>query len=459
MLHMKSRPPLWLIAICAVAVIGVGVWSRQLIIKKITPASDVKSASKLESSHSLFAIMLVSQVGDDEIDRAIRSLQEQIRVKPEADAAIKRLGWKFVTKARLSCDPGYYRLAEACAEYVRASRSDDPDALLLEGHVLQSLHRFKEGERVARRLVEVRKESADFGLLGDQLMEQGRLGDATSAYQKMVDLRPDLESYMRVAHLRWLKGDLQGAIEVTHMAVAGGSPLEPEPTAWAYTRLGVYQLQTGDTEAAAASADLALQFCGNYAPGLLLRGKILLVSGNFGNAIDSLRRAATVNPIPEYQWILADALRAAARWTEAEEVEANLMRNGEINDPRTFSLFLASRGKEIEHALELATAELSTRADVFTMDAVAWALAANGRLAEAHQYSERALNEGTQDARLFYHAGSIAKTMGQESEARAFFLRADPFKQSLTPSERDDFNKQFAAVRDLGSSGSSVRSN
>ncbi|MBV8481693.1 MAG: hypothetical protein JO077_02390, partial [Verrucomicrobia bacterium] len=159
------------------------------------------------------------------------------------------------------------------------------------------------------------------------------------------------------------------------------------------------------------------------------------------------------------QWILADALRAAARRTEAEAVEATLMRSGEINDPRTFSLFLASRGKEIEHALELATAELSTRADVFTMDAVAWALAANGRLAEAHQYSERALNEGTQDARLFYHAGSIAKTMGQESEARAFFLRADPFKQSLTPSERDDFNKQFAAVRDLGSSGSSVRSN
>jgi tetratricopeptide (TPR) repeat protein len=456
---MKSRPPFWLVASCALAVIGVGVWNRQLIIKKITSVLDDKSAGKLESSNSLFAMMLVSQVGDDEIDTAIRSLQEQIRVKPEAGEAIKRLGWKFVTKARLSCDPGYYRLAEACAQYLRASRGDDPDALLLEGHVLQSLHRFKEGERVARRLVEVRKESADFGLLGDQLMEQGRLGDATSAYQKMVDLRPDLESYMRVAHLRWLKGDLKGAIEVTRMAVVGGSPLEPEPTAWAYTRLGVYQLQTGDSEAAAASADLALQFCKNYAPGLLLRGKILLVSGKFGSAIDSLRRAATVNPIPEYQWILADALRAAARWTEAEEVEASLMRNGDMNDPRTFSLFLASRGKEIEHALELATAELTTRADVFTMDAVAWALAANGRLAEARQYSKRALNEGTQDARLFYHAGSIAKTMGQESEARAFFLRADAFKQSLTPSERDDLNKQFAAARDLGSSGSSVHSN
>jgi len=458
-LQMKSRLPFWLIGSCALAVIGVSVCNRQLLIKKVSSVVDVKSAGKRESSNGLFSMMLVSQGGDDEIDRAIRSLQEQIRVKPEADEAIKRLGWKFVIKARLSCDPGYYRLAEACAQYVRARRDDDPDALLLEGHVLQSLHRFKEGERVARRLVEVRKESADFGLLGDQLMEQGRLGDATSAYQKMVDLRPDLESYMRVAHLRWLKGDLEGAIEVTRMAVSGSSPLEPEPSAWAYTRLGVYQLQTGDSEAAAASADLALQFCKNYAPGLLLRGKVLLVLGKFGIAIDSLQRAATVNPIPEYQWILADALQAAARWTEAAEVEAGLMRNGEINDPRTFSLFLASRGKEIQHALELARAELNTRADVFSMDAVAWALAANGRLTEARQYSERALNEGTQDARLFYHAGSIAKAMGKESEARAFFLRAEKFKQSLTPSERADFNKQFAAVRDPGSSGSSVRSN
>ncbi len=81
---------------------------------------------------------------------------------------------------------------------------------------------------------------------------------------------------------------------------------------------------------------------------------------------------------------------------------------GAMNDPRTLSLYLATRGQQVQKALKLAEDEMNTRADVFTMDTLAWALHANGRLAEAREYSKKALGEGTQDARLFYHAGCIA---------------------------------------------------
>ena len=64
----------------------------------------------------------------------------------------------------------------------------------------------------------------DYGLLGDALMEQGRLAEAVAAYQRMVDLRPDLQSYSRVAHIRWLKGDLDGAIEVARLAARCREP-------------------------------------------------------------------------------------------------------------------------------------------------------------------------------------------------------------------------------------------
>jgi tetratricopeptide (TPR) repeat protein len=372
---------------------------------------------------------------------------------------MKRLGWAFIAKARLSYDPGYYKLGEQCALCIRSKNDDDPDALLLQGHILQSLHKFKDAEPIARKLVMIRNEAFDYGLLGDILMEQGLLREAVTAYQKMIDLKPDLQSYTRVAHIRWLKGDLDGSIEVMRMAVTSGNPRDAEPTAWAYTRLGIYELQAGDTEIATKSAEIAFQFAPNYAAALLLRGRILLAQGKAEEAIESLQHAATLTRLTEYEWTLADALREAGRPQAAEEVERSLIRDGAMNDPRTFSLYLATRGQQVQKALHLAQDELNTRADVFTIDALAWALNANGRVPEALEYSKKTLTEGTQDARLFYHAGRIALAAGDYGDAERSFVLSDRIKQMLMPSERDDLEKQFAVLRGRETSRPAVVSN
>ena len=69
--------------------------------------------------------------------------------------------------------------------------------MLLRGHVLQNLHRFKEAEPLARELVARRGSPFDHGLLGDLLMEQGKLDAAIQSYQAMVDLKPDPQAYAR----------------------------------------------------------------------------------------------------------------------------------------------------------------------------------------------------------------------------------------------------------------------
>ncbi len=153
----------------------------------------------------------------------------------------------------------------------------------------------------------------DYGLLGDALMEQGRLAEAAEAYQKMIDLKPFYQSYTRAAHLRWLRGDLDGAIDMMRAAVKAASPRDPESIAWAYARLAVYELQRGRLAAAGQMADASLRSVPDYAAALLARGRIELARKKPVDAVETLTRAARLNPLPEYQWALADALRLLGR--------------------------------------------------------------------------------------------------------------------------------------------------
>jgi hypothetical protein len=63
---------------------------------------------------------------------------------------------------------------------------------------------------------------------------------------------------------------------------------------------------------------------------------MLLAQNAADAAILDLEHAAQQNPLPEYQWTLAEALRAGGRNQEAELVESRLRSHGAMNDPRPF---------------------------------------------------------------------------------------------------------------------------
>jgi len=371
------------------------------------------------------------------LDRAIGDLQEQARTSVRKRQVLEQLGYQFVNRARLANDPGDYVLAEQVAVCIDEQDRGDLAALLLRGHALHQLHRFHEAEAIARMLVARREFVLDYALLGDTLMEQGRLTEAAGAYQKMIDLKPFYQSYTRAAHLRWLNGELDGAIDLIQKAITAASPRDPEAIAWAYTRLAGYELQRGDFERAAAAIDSAFSFQPDYASALLLRGRILLAQKRSRDAVPILERAASLNPLPEYQWVLADALRRLGREAQATAVEQQIKEQGAATDPRTVALFLSTRGVDQSQALSLTERELDVRRDVFTEDARAWALAGAGRFAEATAAMDRALSARTNDARLFVHAGAIAAATGRNREARRWFAAAETFRFTLLPSELD----------------------
>ena len=385
----------------------------------------------------------------DEADDRIIRYQGQVGTVSNRQPQLERLGWAFVSKARRTQDPGFHTLALQTAECMLAEQADDPPALLLKGHTLRNLHRFGEAEATARRLVALRGNWSDHGLYGDTLLELGRVREAADAYQAMMDLRPGPEAYARAAQVRWLTGDLAGAVEMMHLAVRSTSPRQREPLAWALTRLAFHQRTMTDDDGASASVQRALSVLPRYPPALLLQGELLLTRGELSEAVATLTVAEALNPLPSYQWPLIEALELAHRRSEAASVHARLHETGAREDRRSYALFLSSDGTHLESALALTTAELESRQDVFTLDAHAWAQLQAGATGQARQFSDRALTQGTQDARLFYHAGVIRARAGDSTKALHWLMRAESMQNMLMPSERARLREELAALAPL----------
>lgn len=404
-------------------------------------AKDPTVAKEMAMMH-----ILATEAGTSPLSKQIQALQTAIRQKPDDTRRIEQLGRLFITQARVENDDGAYKLAEQCSVVLEAMDPINPVALVIRGHALLAMHKFREAEAVARQLLTIRQEMLDHALLGDALMEQGRLTEAIPVYQTMIDTRPCLPSYSRVAHVRWLKGDLPGAIEMTEEAIACGSYRDPEPMAWVTTRLAFYQWQSGALDLALKTAKRALEILPDYPQAQWVTGRIHLAKGQAGEAVKALEKAVAETPLPELQWALAEAYREAGDTVKADTTEATLKRMGPATDPRSFALYLATRKLMPDRALKLAQAELTSRADVFTLDAEAWALHSAGQSVQALPIIRQALAEGTQDARLLLHAGVIAQAAGTPSDATRWLALAHSARMALLPSEQRVLDSSLAAV-------------
>jgi hypothetical protein len=172
---------------------------------------------------------------------------------------------------------------------------------------------------------------------------------------------------------------------------------------------------------------------------------VLLASGRANDALVPLARAAQIFPLPEPRWVYAEALRAAGRDREATSLEAQLVREGVAEDPRTVAQFLATRDQDSATAVRLATGELENRSDVQTHSVAALALADDGRIEEAMTHARAALAERSDDARLLLHAGRVA-ALAHQPDARDLLTRARERAQILLPSERRLLETSFSLL-------------
>lgn len=408
------------------------------------------ASNQIASSDSC-SIALAEQLPDegqtpDQEDIAIDRHQSAVKAAPHRIGHLESLGWSFVAKARKSRDPGYYTLALETGRCIDSRFTNSNESLLLRGHALHNLHRFTEAEDISRRLVERRGIWFDHALRGDVLLELGRVDDAIEHYQVVADVKPGPQAYARVSKVRFLTGDVDGAVALMSLAAKSTSPRMQEPKAWAYVQLALLHMEVDQLEDAESAVSIALETLPTYAPALHAKGRLLLAQGKTAAAVSSLEQAVKNDAQPEFLWTLIEALREDGQYQIARSFEDQLLTRGGTEDPRTLSIFLATQGAAAAHALHLAEEELKQRQDVFSLDALAWALSNAKQHQKALVHSTEAIETGITDTRLLLHAFVIAKRAGALQTYRDLEQKLKPRLHLLLPSEQRLFYEEFAPM-------------
>jgi tetratricopeptide (TPR) repeat protein len=413
---------------CVVATLGVAlaVWRTSSVSRDRQTERPPQSATSEPSKPDRRSLALAEVRGSIPGERRLQALVERARARPWSDDGYILLGRAWVRRARESSDPGYYLHAEACADVVLERSPANLAAKNLRGFVELNQHEFARAKATAEAIVASDpRDATAWGTLSDAALELGDFEAAVGAVGRMLEQKPGLPAYSRAAHLRWLKGDETGAVEAVRLAIdAGLDPSDPEPLAWVLVQAAELFFQRGDYAGADAGFGQALEVVADYPPALVGRGRVLLAGNDPRAASGLLRRAFDASPLVETGSLLSQALAGAGDRAGAEAAYAAAEREGLRGDRRSLSVMDSTLGRNPERALALARKERETRGDIYSDDALAWALYRNGEFELALESIERARRLGTRDARLLFHHGAILVGGGRGAAGRKLIEQA-----------------------------------
>jgi tetratricopeptide (TPR) repeat protein len=344
------------------------------------------------------------------------------------------LGMAYVQRARVTGDQADYPLAQQALERsLRVRPRDNATALTGLGALAAARHDFPAALRHGRAALAVDPyRAAAMGVVADALTELGRYDEAFTTVQRMVDLRPDTASYARASYAWELRGDVGRARDAMRRAL-DAAPAGPD-AAFARLHLGQLAFDSGDLGAAADQFAEGLRIAPRDPALRVGEARVRAARGDLGGAAAGYRAVLSTVAEPAYTAELGDVLAAAGDARAAGEQRAAARaawaaeaRGGHAPEAPP-ALFAADHRDPA--ALDLARRFHARQPGIAADDAMAWALRAAGRPAEALRHADRALRLGTRSAALHFHRGMILADLGRGAEARADLgtaLRINPY--------------------------------
>jgi len=435
-----------LLTACAALSIGACGGVQSVPISS-SPASDVPPAVTLASN-------------ENATENTIRFLEGKVKNDPEDFGANNKLAGLYLLRLRETGDTAYldltFRAARASLASVPDVRNSGGLAALAQAEF--AAHEFAAARDHARRLIELEpRKSYPQAMLGDALLELGDYDEAAAAFKKIafIDGGIGYNSEIKKARLAQLRGDNADAQKNFSDALvfALNASVPPRETvAWLRWQLGETAFSVGDYERAEKHYRDSLVTFPDYYRAIASLGRTLAARGDLPGAIEQYENAVRIIPDPNYVAALGDLYKLAGREDDAkrqyelvEQIGRLSVLNGALYN-RQLALFYADHDIKTEEAYRLAAQEYEERKDIYGADALAWTGLKADKLTEAQTAIKDALRLGTQDAKLFYHAGMIEKGLGNKAEAVGYLQNALKINPAFDPLQAE---KARAALREL----------
>lgn len=433
----------WIVIPLTLVAIGLFIYEKKVF--HLSPSTIIVSPQG-SPSDSIETISLT--------DRRVALLEKQIAQSSNFIPIRNRLARTYIQKARENGDASYFRRAESLLTKSLEQEPTNAEALGLRAWVSLFKHEFKDAAYWAEKgLARYPLVSFYYGVLSDSYLEMGDYSKAVAYAQKMIDLRPDQSSYSRAAYLRSIHGDSEGAIELWRSAIRSGAP-DAENTAWCQVELGDEYFNHGKLKEAEEAYQASMKAFPEYHRGLAGMAKVRAAQQQWDESAKFYQKAADVIPYPQYIAALGDVYMEMGRPEEARKqyalVEhiAKLDQMNQVLYNRDLALFYADHNRNLEEAVRTAEKELEVRKDIYTYDILAWVYYQNKRYQEAEQAVKKALRLGTQDARIFFHAGMISFALGNQKTARSYLSQALAINPYFHPPYR---KRAEEALKGIGS--------
>ncbi len=409
---LRSRSLAWIIAAGAiVALTGI------VILPQLFGSNEDSNSAASPAS----VVAVSPQNGSSD---TITKLEKIVEERPNDFVAHINLAYAYLQRVRETGDPSLYSTAENVLKRAEKIGPGDPEVFAAKAVLALARHDFAAALVFADKALEINPDQARYyGLRADAQIELGQYEQAAEALQNMADRRPDFAAYSRIAHIRELYGDPEGAIEALQAAIEGGSSV-PENMAWAFVQSGDRSFELGDFATAGAQYARALARMIEYPAALAGQARLAVVLGQNDTAASLYARAFARAPLAEYAIALGELHAKTGNQKEATKQFAlvnaldKLQRQNGVNTDLELALFRADHGIELKNAVGEARAAYEARPSIYAADALAWSLFKNGNANEARRYSLEAIRLGTQNPLLLYHAGVIAQAVGENVQAR-----------------------------------------
>jgi tetratricopeptide (TPR) repeat protein len=260
----------------------------------------------------------------------------------------------------------------------------------------------------------------------------GNYDSALACAQIMMNIRPDLRSYARVAYLREIHGDNNGAITAMKKAIDAGAPGD-EATEWSRIQIGHLYENIGDLKNAEMNYQIALNERPSYMYALAGMAHLALAEKDYNKAINYYQQAQKDANEGAFKEELATTYFLSGQKDKAieltNEVITELTKNakaanadesiGHYADKELAYAYLSINNydKALEHAL----LEYNRRPkNIEVNETVAWMYYKKGKVSKALPYLKVAKSTNSKNPTLLCRAGLIYAKNGDASNAKKY---------------------------------------